>query len=408
MPQPSCAGGEHGRWALVLGRSLPYPLNEGYCVRTFHIVREIATRFSTTLIVFHPPRNDGRVQAFREALGCDIEIVTAPSPKKHTPGRLLLGLVTPLPVHYWNARSRAFAGLVRKAVRRHHYVLGVSMTNFLFPYLEYLEPPARAISDTHNLESVVLRRYLGHLPRGPHRTYVKITARKLERLEDTIFTAADSIWVCSEKERELVTARVPRTRVDVVPNGVDTGSVVGCESKAPRRGCLLFFGQLDYFPNANGLRLFLERILPLVVREHPAVQLRVVGRGGDLELRDLCRNNPNVLFAGPVEDIRSELEAAEVVVVPLQVGGGTRLKILEALGAGRPVVSTTIGAEGLTLKDGEDILIADTPEEFCSAVLKLLRDPLLRERIAQAGQRTVRRLYDWSVIGRQVGRLLVL
>jgi glycosyltransferase involved in cell wall biosynthesis len=204
----------------------------------------------------------------------------------------------------------------------------------------------------------------------------------------------------SERDAALLRAMSPAARVHVVPNGVDG------EWFAPLGECraaeeLLFFGSLSYGPNVEGLAWFCQQILPRVQQSRPGVSLEIVGFNpvpGVAALGEL----PGVKVTGFVPDIRTRLWSAALSVVPLRSGGGTRLKVLEALAAGCPVVSTSLGAEGLSLKDEEHLLLADTPDEFARDVLRLLASPGLRRRVAEAGRKAVAQNYDW----RQIASLL--
>lgn len=395
------------RRAVVLANRLPYPLDDGWKVRTFHVIREVAARLDTTLIVFHPADGADAVRAYRAATGGTLDVVTVPPTQPYTPLRLILGLVTRTPVHAWNMRSPEFDRALSAVLAARHHDVGIAVYALMFPYFERIPVRLRTIIDTHNIDSALMRRYLPHIASRARRLYARVTARNLEHLEDSVMPRADVVWVCSDDERRQLAARNPATRVEVIPNGVDTEAMMPRGTVRPAAGRLLFFGKLNYFPNTDGLRFFLSGVLPLIRREEAGAELHVVGRGAEGEVTELCRGVPGVTLVGAVDDVRPALYAAEVVVVPLRVGGGTRLKILEGLAAGRAVVSTTIGAEGLDLRAGEEILIADSAADFASSVLQLLRDADLRVRIGTAGQRAVREKYDWRAIGDQLSATLL-
>jgi sugar transferase (PEP-CTERM/EpsH1 system associated) len=204
----------------------------------------------------------------------------------------------------------------------------------------------------------------------------------------------------SERDAATLQYMSPETQVHIVPNGVDSRYF------APRANqhdpqTLLFFGTLSYGPNAEGLIWFCQEILPRVRRSRPDVKLEVVGLDPPPRVADLGRL-PGVQVTGFVPDIRPKLWSATICVVPLLVGGGTRLKILEALAAGCPVISTAIGADGLSLVEGEHLLIADTPDQFARGILTLLESAELRRRLADAGREAVTQRYDWEQIALQL------
>ncbi len=224
-----------------------------------------------------------------------------------------------------------------------------------------------------------------------------MSADKLARHESRAFRDADLVWVCSEEERAHLAGLVPAGRVVVIPNGVDT-TLFSPLDVTPMRGRLVFFGRLDYFPNADAVVFFAREILPLIRQHVPNAELVVAGPGAGSELRGLAERTTGLRLVGPLTDLRPLIASAEAVVVPLRSGGGTRLKILEALAMAKAVVSTSLGAEGLALRSGHDAFIADLPEEFASAVIEILRDADARERVGKAGRDRVRESYDWGGI----------
>jgi polysaccharide biosynthesis protein PslH len=385
--------------AVVLISRLPYPLDDGWKVRTFHVVREIAARMPSTVLVFHKGADEAG-RAFAAALGPTADVRFVPPPRANSPLRLLLGLVTRTPFYVWNMRDARMDRALAEALAERPHDVGVAVYSYMYPYFERAGFRGRTVVDTHNVDSVLMSRYVSRLRGLPQRLYARATARKLERYESYVFRAADEVWVCSDDEARLLLERGATSRVRVVPNGVDTRALGEASALArPARGRLLFFGKLDYFPNLDALRWLAEEIMPRVRAARPDAELRVVGRGANDEIRALCTGANGMTLVGAVDDVRPELAAAEAVVVPLRVGGGTRLKILEALAAGRPIVSTTIGAEGIALAPGRDILIADDADALAKAALSLLDDADLRERVGDAGQRAVRARYDWHAVG---------
>ena len=196
----------------------------------------------------------------------------------------------------------------------------------------------------------------------------------------------------------------PNTDVHVVPNGVDVQHFTPREVKRARE-TLLFFGTLSYGPNLDAVLWFCNQMWPRIRKARPEVKLEVVGLDPPSQVQQL-ENLPGVQITGFVPDIRPKLWSATATVVPLRLGGGTRLKILEALAAGCPVVSTSVGAEGLSLVDGEHLLLANTPEAFALRVVELLASPDLRENLVDSGRRIARREYDWAMIARRLQSVL--
>jgi glycosyltransferase involved in cell wall biosynthesis len=390
--------------ALVLANRLPYPLDDGWNVRTFHVVRNVARLADVTLLVFHAGGEDAQLQAAREALGAGVRVVPVTPPTMPTSVRLALGALTRWPLHVWNQESAAMRETIRRLVATERFDYVLTVATFFERYLDLFPEHAVRVVDTHNLDSLLIARYARTPGSLGRRLYAAVTARKLRALEARVFERADLVWVCSEPEVPLAHEIAPGVPVRVAPNGVDTMRFRPAEGIAPVPNRLLFFGKLDYYPNVDGLQHIVDDILPLVQRERPDVELRVVGAGDRTAVEAIARRNAAVHVVGRVDDLGPELAQAAVVVVPLRAGGGTRLKILEALSAARPLVSTRIGAEGLGLTSGHDSVLADAPEEFAAAVLRLLADPAAAEALGAAGRETVVARYDWRSIGDVIAR----
>jgi glycosyltransferase involved in cell wall biosynthesis len=212
--------------------------------------------------------------------------------------------------------------------------------------------------------------------------------------------AFDGCTVVSEQERERVLQVLPGySRINIVPNGVDTAHYAG-DFGAPEPDSLVYSGALTYFANFDAMSFFLQEVFPLIQAQRPNVNLSVTGRLDGVPI-DRLVGNRGVAFTGYVDDVRPIIGRSWSSVVPLRIGGGTRLKILESLALGTPVVATCKGAEGLNLIPGRDVLIADEPTDCARAVLRLLRDPALRETLSRNGRQAVEAQHDWRIIGQQ-------
>lgn len=382
---------------LVLANRVPFPVDDGWKRRTYHVLRAVASRGPVTLLSFHDGSAE-TVTAFEAAVP-GLEVVTVKSPPFHRWTSLVLGMITRRPFLAWRVRSARYRDRVDELVRTRSFGLCIAELTHLHEYLQQVPAGCRRVIDTHNIDSLVLERYASHSMRGPHRRwYARHTSRKLLDQEMRAFAAVDEVWVCSEDEAAWIRRRVPAAVVRVVPNGVDTDFFRAPPDVRVRPERLVFFGRMDYHPNTDAVDWFAREILPLVRSRIPEARLQVVGPGTPPAIHSLAARVDGLDIVGAVDDLRPFVSSASSVVVPLRSGGGTRLKILEALALGRPVITTTVGAEGLAIEPGNGIILADSPTEFVTAIERFVNEPGLADQVGRAGRAAVSSRYDWRAI----------
>jgi glycosyltransferase involved in cell wall biosynthesis len=219
---------------------------------------------------------------------------------------------------------------------------------------------------------------------------------KFRAQEIDICRRKDAILTTSFRDAKVLQSDVPDVPMYVVPNGVDT-TYFSLREEPREPQSLVFTGSMNYVPNADGAEYFLDEIFPLIQRTVPGVKVYFVGNAPPEHLRE--RASESVIVTGFVEDVRPYVERASIYVVPLRMGGGTRLKVLEALSMQRPIVTTSIGCEGIDVKNEDTVLIADEPRAFAEAVIQLLQDAPMRRKLVDHGFELVRARYDWTVVG---------
>lgn len=275
---------------------------------------------------------------------------------------------------------------------------------WLAPYAASIPAGATAVLDAHNVESEYYRQ-LRCTARGPFKWMgYYIFEQAASQLEQRYLPRFHRVITVSEEDRQRLAGACPAARIIVLPNAVRPQSYeVGSHASKPS---LYFAGRLDYLPNRQGVLWFYQRVWPLVRSRLPEVKWFVVGDSPEL-LGPALRRDPGIVLTGQVESTEPYLHPSTLVVVPIALGGGTRFKILEAWAAGKAVVSTTKGAEGLAARHGENIWLANTPEEFGQAVLCLLSDPELCARVGQEGWETVREHYSWERVEERLETLIL-
>jgi glycosyltransferase involved in cell wall biosynthesis len=264
------------------------------------------------------------------------------------------------------------------------------------PYARYLADSrdVPTLIATHNVESQIWFRRSETEGNPFSRWFFRRQAEKMEHFERSVLQRASWVTAVSEEDAQKM-RQWSVNRLSVVDNGVDL-DLYQTENPGEDDREILFLASLDWEPNIDGLNYFLSDMLPDIAVQRPDVRLTIAGRRPSPELRRRIENLANVNFVGEVQDVRPLLQKAAVVIVPLRVGGGSRLKILEAMAAGKAIVSTSVGAEGLSVQNNVHLQIADTPAEFSSAVLSLMASPETRRRLGTAGRHLVEQKYGWD------------
>jgi sugar transferase (PEP-CTERM/EpsH1 system associated) len=256
----------------------------------------------------------------------------------------------------------------------------------------------------HNVEAEIFRRYLLQQTSWLGRMFWLYQWKKMRRYEGRVAKQLDCCIAVSEADRKTFQRDYGLTNVSTIDTGVDVDYFASY--RATQRPChLVFTGSMDWMPNEDGILWFVHEILPIIRRRLPEVSLSIVGRRPGRKLVQLGQSAAEITVTGRVDDVRPHLAEAAVFVVPLRIGGGTRIKIFEAMASGVPVVSTTVGAEGLRVEDGRNILLADTPQTFAEAVVKLLSNASTAREIATAARNLVTQSNDWKIVARQFAEI---
>jgi polysaccharide biosynthesis protein PslH len=252
----------------------------------------------------------------------------------------------------------------------------------------------RTVLDEHNIEFDIVKRTASAEVSTARRLYSAIDWRKLKREEVDAWRRFDGVSVTSDRDAAILSELEPRTKVSVVPNGVDIELFKPADVE-PKPDSLLFFGAMNYYPNQDGLSYFVEQIFPLILAKRPRTKLWVVGPAPDSVKR---LQSANIEVTGFVDAVEPYIDAATAAIVPLRLGGGTRLKIVEAMSKAKPIISTRVGAEGIDVVNGESALLADDPQSFADHVENVLADAALAKRLGAAARKLAEDRYSWPAL----------
>jgi glycosyltransferase involved in cell wall biosynthesis len=384
---------------VMVDEELPYPANSGKRIRTLNLTLRLARRHRVTYVCHrNADAEEARAAAaFLSANAIAPVVVERTVPPKSGPGfylRLAANLLSPLPysvaTHRSQAIQRALADLACTPVDLWH----CEWT----PYAESLRGlPGKRVIVAHNVESLIWQRYAETESSRLRRWYIRRQWRKFLRFERRTLAAAERTVAVSELDAARLRDDFGVERIDVVENGVDTGYFRPRDiSRDPAR--VLFLGSLDWRPNLDGVRLLLEEVFPAVRAQLPEATLALVGRNPPAWLWQRACETSGVELHATVPDVRPFLASCGLMVVPLRVGGGSRLKILEALATETPVVSTRIGAEGLALHSGRHLSVVEDISDLSEAIIAAIRDPATAREQAVRGREVILQRYDWDVL----------
>ena len=381
------------RRVLIVCPEPPAPPTWGFALRVYHLARELGRRNDVSLLTYDTG-DPGRDWEHLGELFTVHRVAARPVSRRRAQLRSLWSRDS---FHIGRLRSAAMQRAIQQLTAHARFdviqVESSQMFGFDFP-----AGPALVL-DEHNIEYDVLAR-TARVERSPaRRLYQRLEQRKVWREEIASWSRASGCVVTSADDQRRLLTEAPSTPTCLVPNGVDLDRFAPVPAPVDPTG-LVFVGSINYRPNTDAVLHCAQRILPLIRRSAGDATLTVVGQGAPPAVRRL--DGGAVRVAGMVPDVRPYLASAAVVVVPLRIGGGTRLKVLEALAMGKAVVSTSLGCEGIDVEDGRHLLIADDPAHFAACVLRLLRDQEFARRLGTAGRELVQARYGWATVGERL------
>lgn len=381
---------------LWIKSDFPFPADTGGKIRTGHLLAGLAKQNNVTFLSYVPPDLDAKY--VNQLRGYGIKVESIPRAEESKQGlafilRVIAKLFSRRPYivnKYITPEMTERIGSIMASGQ-----IDVVVCDFLEMAwcADYLQGTPGALFE-HNVETLIWRRYHEVERNILKKLYFACEKKRMERFEKCACAAFKLTLTVSDKDGDLLRREFGVKRYLTIPTGVDTSYFHPMGREIKNR--FVFCGSMDWMPNIDGFWWFYQSIFPLIKDDYPEASLTVVGRRPTPEIVMAGEKDPSIHITGTVADVRPEVASAQLYLVPLRVGGGTRIKIYEAMAMKKCVVSTTIGAEGLPLADGVNIVLADTPGDFAEKVKELLRDDYKRNKIAEAGYKLVTEKYSWS------------
>lgn len=385
---------------LWLKTELLHPIDKGGRIRTYHMLRELRAEHDITYLALDdgsatPEAVEAAAEYCERLIRVPHRITPKSGPRFY--GELIANLASPLPYFVSKYRSTAMREAIAREVATGS--VDVLVCDFLMPAVNVpQEPGVPAVLFQHNVEAMIWRRHHEVAEHPLRKAYFRRQWKKAVDFERRACRRFDRVVAVSDADRDAIRETYGVERVAVVPTGVDVEFFRPSGAASPLPHHLVFTGSMDWLPNEDGILFFVEEVLPRVRDSVPDVSLSVVGRDPPERLRERATRDSAVTVTGRVPDVRPYMEEAAVFVVPLRIGGGTRLKIYEAMAMEMPVVATPVGMEGLPIRDGAELLVAETADDFAAAVVRLLHDPEAARALAQNAARRVRAAFGWTAV----------
>lgn len=388
---------------LALSARLPYPLDTGAKIRSFHILKALAEKHELTLLSFIGRSEESVHVAYLKTLGINVVPVLNPEIDKGiSPRTIFKSVVSSYPLTVGKYTSRAFQTEFERLLEQGFDLIHCEHLH-MAQYISADLPQLKTF-DAHNVESEIVKRLYLQETKLLRKLILAWHTKKTVRYEQESLKKFDLVMAVSDRDKEALAVLSGMQNTKTVENGVDTDYFLPKGDINSRE--IVFVGAMDWWPNDDGIKYFIETVFPLILAKDSTVHLFVVGRKPSPELLATAKNCDNVTVTGTVDDVRPYIEKASVYVVPLRVGGGTRLKILEAFAMGKAVVSTSLGSEGIAYTHGQNILIEDDPVNFAEAVLRLLNDTELRNTLGVNAISLATANYSWKMIGKKLKSMM--
>lgn len=396
---------------LWLSHLVPYPPKGGVLQRSFNLIREASKYHNVYLLAFNQKALLPTEKDLEQAVGefkkiCkDISVVPIPSDRR-SHGRYALYLKSLFTISPYTTnwlRCTRMEHQISSTLASHKIDLVHFDTISLAPFYTLAEGYKKVLNH-HNIESDMMLRRSNKESNPLKKLYIRQEGYKILRYENRLCKKFDLNITCSRLDSDRLLTGTPGLRTEEIPNGVDLRYFYPMNLDKEKHS-LVFAGGMKWYPNRDAMLFFSNKIWPLLKKEAPDVKMTVIGREPHPEIASLARSDERFKVTGFVEDVRPYIDKAMVYVCPIQDGGGTRLKVLDAMAMGKPIVAHPIAIEGIDIEPEKHVLIARTPEEFVSQIVRLFGDPGLYRRLSEEGRKIVSEKYDFEKIGEKLNRV---
>lgn len=386
------------RKILFLTTEIPYPLDNGGKIRTFNMIKGLSTRFDIDLISFYEVENDLDYKQLNDICN-SVNMIkmffTNNKSKKVLIKNLIKGFIHNEPFIVEKFINRAYEEKINDMISKNSYYSIIFDHLNITSYCKKIEKVnSLKILSEHNCEYLILKRRYENEKSILKKFYLKYEYRKTEKYEKHIIEKFDKVIMLTEEDKKYISDKdIQNDKISIVPISVDTNYKKQNYNNKIKN--LIFLGTMSWYPNEHGILWFLKNVWPLIIKGNKEIKLYIVGKNPSDEIMKM--NNDRVIVTGYVDDVNKYIEICNVCIVPLFIGGGMRVKILECMAKGIPVISTSIGAEGIKYTRNNEIVIADTPEEFVESIYKL-NDKCFYNNIKINGIKLVNKIYSIDAV----------
>lgn len=382
-----------------------HPTTKGGQIRTLEMLRRLNRDHEVHYVAFANSSDSEGVtkssQYCRRAYPIQLNVPDHSSPRFYM--QLARGLFSRVPVAVARYRSTAMEKMIASIRQSNDF--GALVCDFLVPSVN-IPDMQNFVLFQHNVETTIWERHVEHARDSLRRAYLRLQANRMRDYEREICARALHTIAVSSVDAALMRKRFGISKISEVATGVDIDYFQPSAERVDPVADLVFIGSMDWLPNIQGVRWFVDEVFPLILQKRPSCTVAIVGRKPTPEIVELAGRFPGIQVTGTVPDVRPFLWGAAASIVPIHIGGGTRLKIYESMAAKVPVVSTSVGAEGLVVENGGNILIADTAAEFADRCLDLIENPSLSRSIREAAWNMVASRFSWDYIAREFASIL--